>query len=103
MNTQTLVAVLIAILGSGVVTAVVNAWFSRKKNSAETGRILIEDAINLERLAAERFTETKARLDLMEELFAQVKLDLERAGAYIIVLEDVLKMNGIPVPEKEGN
>ena len=100
MKTDTLMTAVMALIGGGGLVAIVQAVAGRRKNNSEVTDINVKTAIELERVAMERYNDTAKRMEAAEQLLAELRLEQELNRSYINVLTDLLHKNGIPVPDK---
>ena len=91
-------ALLAALLGSNVLTALITVWFNRRKTRAETNNEVVQTALALEQRAHERYQSTAAALDEAEKLLSYARKQLQEQAVYILQLQEVLEASGIEVP-----
>ena len=119
MNIDQVLTVILAVLGGGGFVAIFNAIVTRKKNRSEVTDINVKTAVELERMAMNRYTEASQSLDTAQKMLAEAKHELLEAKRELsdakrelieashnydiyrrrcVVLEDLLQKNGIEVP-----
>jgi septal ring factor EnvC (AmiA/AmiB activator) len=88
--------VIVAILGSGVITAVVNGLFGKRKNDVEADKTAIDAALSLVKSMQDRLDKLTARLDRLEE-------ELDRREMTIDALEEENKSLREKIQELEDD
>jgi len=121
MPTELIMTVVVSLLGGGGLVAIVNAFVGRRRNKSEVTDINVKTAIELEKMAMQRYNEASESLDnaykllneskhelmdLRKEMtelkreLDEVKCDFETYYTYAKLLKSVLQDNDIPVPSK---
>jgi hypothetical protein len=103
---NTFVAVMAALGPASLIGTVVNAWLQRRKIRAEAGKTGADAAAVLTETATELLNPLRAELDRTGRRLAETNDRLESTERemsalrrHLIVVEDLLRRNGIPVPE----
>jgi hypothetical protein len=96
----------------GIGYTAINIWANRKKNNADTGKTkaegdgqTVKNALQMENLAFDRYKQTEEKLQMVEKLLAEIKLEREKDRQYILLLQNhIREMGGTPPdrPELEG-
>jgi hypothetical protein len=100
MSPEMLVTVIVALLGGGGFVALINAYFGRHKNKAEVTDLHVKTAIELERVAMERYSTVSRNLDEAEKYLAEARKELAAYRSYVKELEDLLIKHDIDIPER---
>ena len=101
MNTQAIMTMIFTFLGTSGGLAIIQAITSRKKNNQEVTTSTIKNAMELEKVAVERWKSSLDKIDAAEKLLIEVRKEMELKDAYIIVIKDLLKKHDIPVPKQK--
>ena len=92
---------LIGILISGsVTTVIVTGIINMKKNKAETTSTLVSAAVEAQKICMENFTTISAEFNHLKNSFTELEKKFRLLKEYIDVTDDLLRRNGISIPEK---
>jgi len=100
MGVETIVAAVFSLLGGGGIVAVVQAIVGKRRNKLEADGLVVKHAIELEKVAVDRYMTSIQRLDMAEKLLLEVRRELEASQTYVDKCLDLLRKNGIPIPER---
>ena len=92
------VTAITCILGGGGFVAIINMLSNRHRNKSEVTDINVKTAIELERVAMTRYTELSQTLGTMEGLIKGFRIELEGYRTYVLILQNLLRENGITFP-----
>lgn len=92
------IALLVAILGSGALTALITHWYTRKKTGAEAADLTVKAALALEQVAHQRYESTSQALAAAEKLLCYVQKQLRLYHDHICDLHELLDEAGIKYP-----
>lgn len=109
MTKNLLIPLIISIVGTGgLIITLLNLWANRNrcKSKTDIANMNVEAAIELQKIAMENYTTTNEKLNVAmsqmettKQILIDVQIDLDKAKAYIRVLEDLLKRNNINIPK----
>lgn len=130
MNVNTVMTIIVSVLGGGGVVAVINAFANKRKVKVDADGKTIENAMKLQDTAIERYKEAIERMDKVEHILDQIRKErdevrkelyevrkerdevrmerdearknLDRTEAFIRVLVQEFKKRGIDVPTGDG-
>ena len=97
---QQLIAVIVAVLSSGVLSAWITALFSRRHVSAEVTDLKISNLLDMEDRAYQRYAATQHALDTMRKQLSILESQVHELEDYIAVLHHVLGAANIEPPTR---
>ena len=74
---------------------------NKKKSKSEVTDINVKTAIELEKVAMARYTDISRHLEALDTSLIEAREKVTAYWGYIIVLQDLLKNNGIDFPKLE--
>jgi len=98
---ETLISVIIALIGSAALASIVTAFIGRKKFKADVADNLVQTAIQIESLSTERYVELYAELKEIKQTLVNLERKLDSYEKYTKVLKNILYTHGIDCPEME--
>ena len=101
MNMDTILTILLSVVGGGGMVAIVQAIAGKQKSKSEVTDILVEKAIEIENVATDRYMDVSKTLEVAETYLKEAKEELEVYRSYVSVLKDLLRHHGIEPPEME--
>lgn len=104
-----LIPLILSVIGAGgLMITLLNVWANRNrcKSKTDIANMNVEAAIELQKIAMENYTNTNEKLNVAmsqmettKQILIEVQVDLDKAKAYIKVLEDLLRRNNISIPK----
>lgn len=94
METNNIIALIIAIFGSGGIATLVTAWAAKKKNQAEAGATNVKSILEIDSRLNERITRLEERVGILEKENFELKqkeLQLKHENQKYIEENDELK------------
>ena len=95
MSIELIIALVSAILGSNVITALVTVQAAHRKTSAEATDKTVQTVLALEERAHERYKTTAEALDEAEKLLRYARDQLTESADYIKYLQQLLCQQGV--------
>ena len=95
MSVELIIALVGAILGSNVITALVTVQSASRKTSAEATDKTVQTVLALEERAHERYKTTAEALDEAEKLLRYARDQLTESTEYIKYLQQLLCQQGV--------
>ena len=95
MSVELIIALVSAILGSNVITALVTVQAASRKTSAEATDKTVQTVLALEERAHERYKTTAEALDEAEKLLRYARDQLSESADYIKYLQLTLCKHGV--------
>jgi flagellin-like hook-associated protein FlgL len=76
MTIETIMTIVMSVVGGGGLVAIINAMFGKKKNKAEVTEINVKTAMELERVAMLRYTEASESLTQAKAQLAEARAEI---------------------------
>lgn len=99
----TILSMIFTFIGGGTFTTIVAGFFNARKNKVDSTDVAVKTALEIEKIAMERYTSTNEKLIIVEQLLGEVKDELQAYKEYVDVLTDILDRNKIEYPEMSVN
>ena len=87
--------IILAVLGGGGTTALINYFATRKKESNSIDNTNIDASLKLRDTAIKSLMTTEEKLEECQKLLDDARIELLIYKSYVIVLCDILEKNGI--------
>lgn len=93
------VAIVVAVLGSGALSAFVTHWLQRRKTKAEAAELTVQTALALEERAMERYHSAIDALEVAQRALDAARNEVKQQELYISELHSLLERAGVKYPK----
>lgn len=96
---ETIIAIVIAVISSGIISSIITTWFGRRKTAAETTGLVADTYSQMLKDMRETFDKTEQRLDISLARIAKLERTEQFQRRRIAQLEAALRDANISIPE----